>query len=101
MLSLAAGRKQLAQTIERFRPIAPTAVIVTKLDEADGAGAILGLCRDGGLPISYVTLGQDVPDDLEPARPDRIAKLILADVSGQKSEIRGQRSEVRNPNPPP
>jgi flagellar biosynthesis protein FlhF len=90
VVSLAAGRKQLAQTIERFRVISPAAVIVTKLDEADGAGAILGLCRDGGLPISYVTLGQDVPDEIEPARPDRIAKRIVQEprtesrVSGEE-----------------
>jgi flagellar biosynthesis protein FlhF len=85
VLSLAAGRKRLAQAIERFRPIAPTAVIATKLDEADGAGAILGLCRDGGLPISYVTLGQDVPDDIEPARPERIAKWIVHESREERS----------------
>jgi len=91
VVSLAAGRKQLAQTIDRFRAISPTAVIVTKLDEADGAGAILGLCRDTGLPISYVTLGQDVPDDIEPARPDRVAKLIVQESRVESRESREER----------
>jgi flagellar biosynthesis protein FlhF len=90
VLSLTAGRKALAQAVERFRPISPTAIIATKLDEADGAGPILALCRDGGLPISYVTLGQDVPDDIEPARPDRIARWIVNETRGQKPEVREQ-----------
>ena len=99
VLSLAAGRKQLAQTIDRFRRVSPTALIVTKLDEADGAGALLGISRDGGLPISYVTLGQDVPDDIEIATPERIAKWIVTDVRGRRSEVGRQASEVRSRGP--
>lgn len=94
VLSLTAGRKTLTQAIERFKPVSPTAIIVTKLDEADGAGAIIALCRDGGLPISYVTLGQDVPDDIEPARPDRIARWIVSETRGERREIATPRSRA-------
>jgi len=86
VLSLTAGRKTLLQSVARFKAVDPTAVIVTKLDEAGGPGAILGLARDGGPPVSYVTTGQDVPDDIEPARPDRIARWI---VDGTRDERRG------------
>jgi flagellar biosynthesis protein FlhF len=37
----------------------------------------LALSRDVSLPISYLTTGQDVPNDIEPARANRIARLIL------------------------
>jgi flagellar biosynthesis protein FlhF len=77
VLSLAAGRSALSQALARFRAVAPTAVIFTKLDEAGAAGPILSLCRDGGLPLSYVTIGQNVPDDIEPARADNVAQWIV------------------------
>ncbi len=99
VLSLTAGRKTLAQAVERFSAISPTAIIVTKLDEADAAGPILALCRDGGLPISYITLGQDVPDDIEPARPDRIARWIVDGGRDRGSGTRGQGAEVRGRTP--
>jgi flagellar biosynthesis protein FlhF len=40
-------------------------------------GAVLSLARQVDLPISYLTNGQAVPDDIEPAHPRRIARLIL------------------------
>lgn len=92
VLSLTAGRRTLAQAVERFKAVAPSAVIVTKLDEADGAGPVLGLCRDGRLPVSYVTTGQDVPDDIEPARPDRLARRIVSVTRVQSRESREERA---------
>lgn len=88
VLSLTAGRKTLSQSVARFQAVDPTAVILTKLDEADGPGAILGLARDGGPPVSYVTTGQDVPDDIEPARPDRIARWIVDETRVERRESR-------------
>ena len=52
-------------------------LILTKLDEADRLGGILGVLGISGRPVSYVTTGQAVPDDIEPADRDRLARLIL------------------------
>lgn len=54
-----------------------TSLILTKLDEADSLGAVLSLNRELNLPVSYLTTGQNVPDDIEPALYDRLARLIL------------------------
>jgi flagellar biosynthesis GTPase FlhF len=40
-------------------------------------GTLLSVARKISLPISYLTAGQDVPDDIEPAHPTRIARLVL------------------------
>ena len=77
VLSLTAGRKTLASAAGRFRPVSPTAVIATKLDEAEGAGPIIGLARDTRLPLSYLTTGQEVPDDIETAKATHIAGMIV------------------------
>ena len=62
--------------VERERGHAPAAV-ERALDEADGLGAVLGVASRAGRPISYLTTGQGVPDDIEPADRDRLAALIL------------------------
>ncbi len=51
--------------------------MVTKLDEAETFGTILSLSAQGDAPLSFVTTGQDVPDDIEPADPWRLAQRIL------------------------
>jgi flagellar biosynthesis protein FlhF len=57
--------------------VGTTALILTKLDEAIGPGNLLPLLR-GNLPLSYLTNGQNVPDDIETADAGRLAQLVLA-----------------------
>jgi flagellar biosynthesis protein FlhF len=77
VLSLTSSIRSLLATAERFGTAKPTSLILTKLDEAVGLGSLLSLVRRVDLPISYLTTGQDVPDDIEPARASRIARLVL------------------------
>ena len=68
-------------TVEQFGVANATSLILTKLDEAAGLGSLLSLVQRVDLPISYVTTGQDVPDDIEPARASRLARLVLGQDS--------------------
>ncbi len=77
VMSLTSSMKSLLATAERFAAANTTSLILTKLDEAAGLGTLLSLAQKVPLPISYLTTGQDVPDDIEPAQPTRIARLIL------------------------
>ena len=77
VLSLTSSLKALANVNKCFQPAGVTSLILTKLDEAPGLGSLFNLARKVALPISYVTTGQDVPDDIEPAHAARLAKLIL------------------------
>lgn len=52
-------------------------LIFTKLDETNGLGSILNLKLDTGKPLSYVTWGQNVPDDIGVLDPQIIAKKLL------------------------
>jgi len=78
VLSSVAGQRALIHTARHFATAGPTALILTKLDEATGLGGVLPLVRASGLPLSYLTDGQNVPDDIETADPRRLAELILA-----------------------
>ncbi len=77
VLSSVAGTRVLQQTAERFQSVGTTTLILTKLDEACGLGNLIPLLRSSGLPLSYLTNGQNVPDDIETAAPRRAARLIL------------------------
>ena len=52
-------------------------VVFTKLDEAVGLGVIMDVMRKVDLRLSYLTTGQEVPDDIEVGHRRRIAELIL------------------------
>lgn len=77
VMSLTASVRSIKMTCEQFKPIDPTALILTKLDEAAGMGSLLSVSREVSLPFSYLTTGQDVPEDIEPANASRIARLVL------------------------
>ncbi len=76
VLSAVAGASCLQHTVERFSGVGATAILLTKLDEAPSLGHLLPLLR-GNLPLSYLTNGQNVPDDIEVADAKRLAGLLL------------------------
>lgn len=78
VLASVASEATLCATVERFAPMKPAGLIFTKLDEAASFGVLLGVMRKAGTSLSFITTGQGVPDDIEPGRPDRLARLILA-----------------------
>jgi flagellar biosynthesis protein FlhF len=77
VLSLSSSHRSLKAMAERFRVLRPTHLLLTKLDEAAGLGAIYSAARSIDLPLSYFTTGQGVPDDIERAAPGRTARMIL------------------------
>jgi flagellar biosynthesis protein FlhF len=77
VLSAVAGERSLRAAVERFAVAHADRLILTKLDEADGLGGVLSVLGDADRPVSYLTTGQAVPDDIEPANRTRIARLIL------------------------
>jgi flagellar biosynthesis protein FlhF len=70
---------------ERFRP---TRLAFTHLDETDRFGALITASCRSGIPISWVSAGQRIPDDLEPASPETLARLIVAKPSEDAAEGR-------------
>jgi flagellar biosynthesis protein FlhF len=56
------------EVLSRFALAQPTAVCITKVDEASSLGGILSALVRTKLPAAYVSDGQRVPEDLEPAR---------------------------------
>ncbi|MGH8595588.1 MAG: flagellar biosynthesis protein FlhF [Gammaproteobacteria bacterium] len=54
------------------------ACCVTKLDETAALGPALSLLLESGLPLAYITAGQQVPDDLESISSPDFLRRVLA-----------------------
>lgn len=77
VLSATSSRECIERAIQRFGDVRMDKLIFTKLDETDKLGILLNCVAKVDRPLSYVTTGQDVPDDIEVARGRRLAQLIL------------------------
>ncbi len=77
VLSSTGSAKSLQVTAERFAAVGTTGLILTKLDEATSLGQLVPLIRQSLLPLSYLTDGQNVPDDICVAEPRHLAHLML------------------------
>jgi flagellar biosynthesis protein FlhF len=79
VLSTTCGQASAQMAIERFGPLGVDKVICTKVDEAAQLGVLLSVCRKLNKGLSYITTGQDVPDDIEVTHAKRLARLILGE----------------------
>jgi flagellar biosynthesis protein FlhF len=77
VLSSTAGAKSLIGTAEKFADVGTTALVLTKLDEAHSLGHLVSLVRACRLPVSYMTDGQNVPDDIQVAERGALAEMLL------------------------
>jgi flagellar biosynthesis protein FlhF len=77
VLSSTSGSASLVRTAEQFAAVGTTSLVLTKLDEVSGLGNLLPLLRSSNLPLSYVTDGQNVPDDIELADSRKLARMVL------------------------
>src|SRR6185436_1577112 len=64
VISAATRSEDVTKIILRFQRFKPHSVIFTKTDEIDSQGSLAGDLLRNDLPVSYVTNGQRVPEDL-------------------------------------
>lgn len=75
-LVLSAGSQlvDLDAQFARFSPASPSAVILTKVDEASRMGSAFSALARRDVPLAYVADGQRVPEDLCAARPEDLVR---------------------------
>lgn len=82
VLSATAQRAALDEAVRAFKNTAIAGCILTKLDEAASTGEVLSVAVQQRLPVAYVSDGQRVPEDLHPARAN---KLVSGSVALQQT----------------
>jgi flagellar biosynthesis protein FlhF len=69
--------KTIESIASRFSNLGFHMLILTKLDETVSFGSLVNALIAIGRPISFITDGQNVPDDIMLGDPDRLADLML------------------------
>ena len=77
VLSSTTKYKDLIEITETYQNFCEYSLIFTKLDETRAYGNILNMKLKTGAPISYVTTGQNVPDDIEVVDTQKLVKQLL------------------------
>lgn len=81
-LVVSAGTKysDLKKIYEHFSFLNVDCAIVTKLDETEDIGNVIAFLLETGLAVSYLSVGQNVPKDLELASKEKILDYFIGDL---------------------
>lgn len=79
VISLTTGYKEISKILEAYSFLADYKLLFTKLDESSSLGNVLNARMMTNKSLSYFTIGQSVPDDIEIANLDKIVNYIVGD----------------------
>ncbi|AAK80104.1 flagellar biosynthesis protein FlhF [Clostridium acetobutylicum] len=79
VISATTKNRDLEAIIDGYRQLDFQNVIITKLDETTTYGSIINILNYAHKPLSYVTTGQNVPDDIRRMAKGEIVSLVLGE----------------------
>ena len=77
VLSSTTSKVTMRESVDKFKILNPDSYIFTKVDETTLKGVIVEQIMDFNMPISYITNGQKVPEDIMKASKKNILNLLL------------------------
>ncbi len=77
VLSATTKERDAVDVMDRFAPVKPDRLLFTKTDETESIGTVVNLISSRRTRVSYFTNGQSVPDDIEAAGADMLARMLL------------------------
>ena len=77
VLPISAKPADLKRTVNQYEVFRPAKLLFTRTDETNTYGSMLNLAIQTGKPVSFVSSGQQIPEDLAPASKDVLVDLIL------------------------
>lgn len=77
VLSLTSKTKDMQKITEHFSKYGLQKVIFTKLDETESVGPLYNLLNEYPLKVSYITNGQNVPDDILPVDDKLMLQMLM------------------------
>lgn len=77
VLSATTKYRDLLSVCETYAAFTDFSLIFTKLDETVALGNLYNIKLRTGADMSYITVGQDVPDDIEEFSPQNTVKQLL------------------------
>ncbi|MCR5453300.1 MAG: flagellar biosynthesis protein FlhF [Lachnospiraceae bacterium] len=77
VLSATTKYKDLKRIVDRYKEFTEFSLIFTKLDETDCYGNIYNIRQYAQAPLSYITTGQKVPEDISVVDSQKLVKNLL------------------------
>ncbi|MCK8823532.1 flagellar biosynthesis protein FlhF [Fuchsiella alkaliacetigena] len=77
VLSATTKLADLRDVVLKFKSVDIDKFIFTKLDETNALGTILNITEEFEIPLSYISNGQNVPEDIKVVDPKQIADNFL------------------------
>jgi flagellar biosynthesis protein FlhF len=69
--------KDLREIFQQFEPFGYQSVVITKLDETSVVGNLVSLLWERQKPVSFLTDGQAVPQDIHRATPEKLMRPLV------------------------
>lgn len=79
VVSITTKNADIDAIIEGYKVLNYNNIIITKLDETSTYGSLLNILDSGKKPLSFVTTGQNVPDDILKLTSDKISRIITGE----------------------
>jgi flagellar biosynthesis protein FlhF len=76
VLSASTKESDLLHVIQQYKKMGVNRLLFTKLDETLRLGNVFNTVRTSGIPVAYLTTGQNVPEDIELAQPGRFIQKL-------------------------
>jgi len=70
-------RTDMLNCVQQYAPFQPDHLLFTKLDETESYGALISTAFETARPISFLTTGQGIPEDIESASAQRLLANFL------------------------
>lgn len=83
VVSCSSQRRVVEQAFNAYRSLGLNGCVLSKMDESGSLGEAISLIVEKRLPVTYVTDGQRIPDDIEVARKHELVSRAV--VTAQRS----------------
>jgi flagellar biosynthesis protein FlhF len=87
-----ASAAQIDELVQRYSGLAPARLLFTKLDESQDAPELALAPARTRLPITWVTTGQAVPEDIEQPSSARVLELASSGLGSTETHNRSHRA---------
>ena len=77
VISAATGRLDMKDVVDSFKMLNPSSYIFSKIDETIRRGGIIDQIIEHNMPVSFITNGQEVPEDIIVANEKTILQLLI------------------------
>ena len=97
VLSATTKYRDLIEIVDAYSEMVSYKLIFTKMDETAAAGNLYNIKMHTGAPMSYITNGQNVPDDIAVFDAQKIVKGLLGGHNGNSDDSKSEgRKKDRN-----